>query len=242
MNYKRHTPLLLPLILFMTGCSTIVPKEAHHNACSIYDFNDDWQDAAEASAKKWGTPPHILLAFVKQESGFRPQAKPPKEYYLGFIPYQRSSAYGYSQAQDPVWEEYLKDTGRSSLFASRENIHDALDFMGWYNYQSHKRNNISRYNAYDLYLAYHEGNGGFKTKSYLKKPWLVKVAQKVKKQSNIYKKQLSNCADNMTAEASVDNIPKAKTQPKSKTSNNNTYRNINTGKAEPCNAPWPYCR
>ena len=39
-----------------------------------------------------------------------------------------SSAKGYAQAQDPVWNEYQAERGR--LFRSRSDMEDALDFIG----------------------------------------------------------------------------------------------------------------
>jgi hypothetical protein len=35
---------------------------------------------------------------------------------------------------------------------------------------------ISRRDAYRQYLAYHEGQGGYKHRTYEKKPWLIKVS------------------------------------------------------------------
>jgi hypothetical protein len=45
-----------------------------------------------------------------------------------------------------------------------------------------------------LYLAYHEGNGGFAKKSYLAKPWLLNVAQNVADQAKRYRSQLNFCS------------------------------------------------
>ena len=38
---------------------------------------------------------------------------------------------------------------------------DALDFIGWYNHTSNKRLGISKSDAYNLYLAYYSGHGGY---------------------------------------------------------------------------------
>ena len=56
---------------------------------------------------------------------------------------------------------------------------------------------ISRSDTYNQYLAYHEGQGGFKRKSYNKKPWLIKVAKKVERRANDYKAQLVRCEDDL---------------------------------------------
>lgn len=202
----RTFPLKLPVLFLvisfglLSGCSSQPPKSTHKNVCKLFDYDDIWYDAAAKSEKKWGVPKYILLAFVHQESRFKEDAQPKRDYFLGFIPLpRRSSAYGYSQAQDPAWADYMKHTGR--LFASRSNVNDTMDFIGWYNYMSHKKLGISRKDAYRLYLAYHEGRGGYARKTYLKKPWLIKVAKKVARQAETYKKQLWRCESNFKCTA-----------------------------------------
>ncbi len=191
---KLFALILMAFLLFTAGCSTTPPpKKTHDNICYIFDHDRDWKHAAQRSYKRWGTPPYVLLALVHQESRFKPHAQPDRPYFLGLIPLSRpSSAYGYSQALDGTWNEYKKSTRRWS--ASRSNINDALDFIGWYNYKSHKRLKISRKDAYKLYLAYHEGQGGYSRRTYLKKPWLLKVAKKVANRSRMYQKQYRRCS------------------------------------------------
>ena len=186
--------ILIGSLVILGGCSsTPPPKKTYDNICSIFQHDPDWREAAQKSQKRWGTPPYVLMAMVHQESRFKPDAQPDRPYALGFIPLLRSSsAYGYSQAQDGTWNDYKKATNRWS--PSRSDIEDALDFMGWYNYQSHKRLKISRKDSYKLYLAYHEGQGGYSRRTYLKKPWLLKVAKKVSKRSRLYKKQYQRCS------------------------------------------------
>ena len=60
-------------------------------------------------------------------------------------------------------------------------------------YPANKKAGISKYNAHDLYLAYHEGVGGYTRKTYKKKRWLMSVANKVQARSHRYKRQLSQC-------------------------------------------------
>ncbi|HAW17359.1 MAG TPA: hypothetical protein DCW89_03625 [Oceanospirillaceae bacterium] len=55
-------------------------------------------------------------------------------------------------------------------------------------------NKIRPSDTYNLYLAYHEGNGGFAKKSYLAKPWLLKVAKNVANQAERYRSQLAFCS------------------------------------------------
>jgi len=180
--------------IVLSGCSsTPPPKSTYDKLCSIYSHDDDWQDAANKAYKKWGTPPYISMAFVHQESRFKPKAQPPREYALGVIPLPRkSSAFGYPQAKDGTWHDYMKATGNWG--ASRSDIEDSLDFIGWYNYQSYKRLKISRKDTYKLYLAYHEGHGGYSRRTYLKKKWLLKVSKKVSNRARMYKKQYRRCS------------------------------------------------
>ena len=72
-------------------------------------------------------------------------------------------------------------------------MEDALDFIGWYNDKTHKQLGISKWNTRALYLAYHEGRGGYKRGSYKSKAGLQKIADKVKRTADDYGSQLKQC-------------------------------------------------
>lgn len=153
----------------------------------------DWYDYAVKAEKTWGTPRHILLSFVRHESSYRGNAKPSYDWFL-FIPLGRpSSAKGYAQAQDPVWKEYKAERG--GFFKSRGDMEDALDFIGWYNDKSHKRLGISKWDVKNLYLAYHEGQGGYARGSYKKKPEVIRAAERVAGTAGNYGVQLKRCEE-----------------------------------------------
>jgi len=138
-------------------------------------------------------PVNILMAFVRHESGYRKNAKPDYRWFL-FIPLGRpSSAEGYAQIQDPAWHDYKKETG--GLFKSRSDMEDALDFIGWYNDKSNKLLGISKRDAKRLYLAYHEGQGGYRRGTYRNKPGLMRIAESVAFTARQYGVQLRECAD-----------------------------------------------
>ena len=110
-------------VSLLAGCATPPPKK-QDNLCSIFRENPSWYDDAIDMQEEWGTPINVAMAFVKQESSFRHDARPPKDYLLGFIPWGHvSSAYGYAQAQDPAWQDFQKATGHGG---SRTNFDDSL--------------------------------------------------------------------------------------------------------------------
>jgi hypothetical protein len=106
-----------------------------------------------------------------------------------------SSAYGYAQVKDDTWDWYKSKTGNWG--ADRDDYADAVDFMGWYSTVSQKTLGISKWDAYNQYLAYHEGHGGWKRKTYNKKKWLIGVARKVEANAKQYSTQLKRCEDNL---------------------------------------------
>lgn len=178
-------------MLFLSGCVTTPPKDMD-NLCNIFKEYPKWYKVTKKSRKKWGIPISVQMAVIHQESRFQSKARPGKKYVLKVIPWGRlSSAIGYSQAKNGTWKDYKKDTGRK--FVSRKNFNDSVDFIGWYLNKAAKELHVSKNNAYALYLAYHEGIGGYRRKTYLKKPWLVQVAQKVSARSNKYRAQLLRC-------------------------------------------------
>ena len=195
---RRRAAALAAVVLLAAGCAKPTPQ-GQSDICTVLDQFPEWYDYAHASAREWGTPIHIQMAFVRHESSFRSHAKPPMEWFW-FVPLGRpSSAKGYAQAQDPVWGEYESDRGR--LFRSRSDMEDALDFIGWYNYKTWRELDISRQDAYNLYLAYHEGRGGYRRGTWKKKPALQKIAKRVADTASQYERQLARCASNYHCDA-----------------------------------------
>ena len=127
---KQGQVLLLALLfMFLTGCTTTPPKD-QSNLCTIYREYPDWYEDSLQMQSEYGTPLHVAMAIMKQESSYVADALPPRDYLLWVIPWGRvSSAYGYAQAQDPVWGEYKDNTGNGG---SRDSFDDAIMFIGWY--------------------------------------------------------------------------------------------------------------
>src|ERR1044071_6541090 len=124
------------------------------------------------------------MAIIHQDSKFSATARPPRTKLFSVIPWKRpTSAYGYTQALRSTWAQYKNSEG--GFLSSRNDFADGVDFIGWYAYQAYIRAHIPRMDAYRLYLAYHEGVGGYQRRTYLKKPWLILVARKVKARSQL---------------------------------------------------------
>ncbi len=193
-----HVPkwgLPLVICIMISGCATAPPANID-NICAIFEEKDGWYKSARAAEKNWGTPIHVQMAIIRQESAFRDDAQPPRGKLFGMIPWKRpSSAYGYPQAKDETWDWYIRKTGNRG--ADRDDFDDAVDFVGWYTNISHGRLGISKWDAKHQYLAYHEGHGGYRKRSYKKKPWLIKVADKVDRQSKVYARQLKGCESHL---------------------------------------------
>ena len=176
----------------LAACGGPTPPERQSDICAIFEQYPDWYDYALAAEQEWGTPIHVQMAFVRHESSYRSDARTPRKWFLWIIPVGReSSATGYAQAIDSVWEEY--EAERGSLFRSRGDMEDALDFIGWYNDKTRRALGISRSDAYNLYLAYHEGRAGYRRGGWKNKPAVKRAAQKVARTAEHYKTQLARC-------------------------------------------------
>lgn len=186
---------LLLLAVLAAGCASRPPANTE-NLCEIFrekdGWFDNWYEAADDAEDRWDVPIPVMMATMHQESRFRAKAKPPRRKLLWIIPWKRpSTAYGYAQVLDGTWAVYTKATGNGG--ADRDDFGDAIDFVGWYHDTSARRLKIPRDDAYRLYLAYHEGHGGYSRGTFEKKPWLKDVARKVERQAKAYGGQLAGC-------------------------------------------------
>jgi hypothetical protein len=175
----------------LAGCVSQPPAQPD-DICEIFTEKRGWYRAAQRTEARWGTPVHVQMAFTHRESSYVARARPPRTRLLWILPGPRpSSAYGFAQATDAAWSDYLRDTGRSR--ASRTNFADAMDFIGWYNDVSHRRLGIRKDDAYQLYLAYHEGHGGYARGSWRNKPNVQRYASLVRDRAAGYRQQLDGC-------------------------------------------------
>lgn len=182
------------LMLVLGGCATA--PSGTGNACSIFSQKDgwfnNWYRQAKSVEREYGVPVPILMATVYKESGFRPRARPPRRKILGFIPGKRAStAYGYAQALDGTWAEYKQETGRYT--ARRADFGDAVRFIGWYHNKSNRTNGIALNDAYNLYLAYYAGHGGYARGTWKNNTGMKNAAAKTADMAGTYASQMASC-------------------------------------------------
>ena len=191
MVYLKNKLVIL-LLFLLSSCSSIPNNTA--NSCSIFNERYLWYKYTKKVEQKWGTPIYIQLAIIKMESNFDWLAKPARKKIFKVIPFKRpSSSFGYSQAVKGTWAQYKKETGNN--LATRVRFKDSVDFIGWYTKKTESILKISKNDAFKQYIAYHEGWGNFKY--YKKNKKVIGLANKVKKQSEIYKKQLIKCKNSL---------------------------------------------
>ncbi|WP_018898339.1 transglycosylase SLT domain-containing protein [Rhizobium sp. 2MFCol3.1] len=188
---RIRTLLAVVVLVVIAGCAT-APKQTR-NICAVFDQRDgmftSWQRSAEKAEKKYGVPVPILMATMYTESGFQPNARPPRTKLFGFIPWKRqSTAYGYSQALNGTWDHYQSATGNWS--ARRTNFSDAIDFIGWYHWQNSQTTGIQLNDAYSLYLAYYSGPKGYMRGDWRSNAQLQKTAQRFAGMAATYQQQL----------------------------------------------------
>ncbi|MEA3292826.1 MAG: transglycosylase SLT domain-containing protein [Pseudomonadota bacterium] len=181
----------LLIVVMLSGCATEPPADPG-DICSVFEQKRGWYKDVQHAEKRWGAPAPILMAIIYQESRFEADARPPRKKILWVIPGPHASnAYGYPQALDSTWSDYQRATGNRG--ADRNDFGDAVDFVGWYNHQSWSRNQIPKTDAYNLYLAYHEGQGGYARGTYRRKEWLQSAAKRVAQRAQMYADQLMRC-------------------------------------------------
>ena len=96
---KKHI-LFACTAVILAGCASSAPPSNIADACAILDEKSRWEDHVFDAARDWQVSPGIILAFIRQESSFRRDARP-KDRNGRLL----SSAYGYSQALDGTWAD-----------------------------------------------------------------------------------------------------------------------------------------
>jgi hypothetical protein len=188
--------LLIFLAILMLGGCAVSPPRNTENACDMLAEKPGWFDAVKDASDSWNVSEGLILSFIRQESSFVADAKPPRTKILWVLPGPRaSSAYGYPQAKDGTWGDYRRDT--RSYLAKRDNFRDAVDFVGWYVDRAYRIARIPKSDAYRHYLAYHEGVGGFERGTFKAKRWLISVARRVDQTAKTYDSQLDGCRDKL---------------------------------------------
>ena len=178
-------------VVLAAGCATAPPANPN-DLCAIFTERPRWHRAATDAQRRWRTPIAVMMAVMYKESSYRHDAKPPRKKLFGVIPWRReSSAYGFAQATDAAWQDYVRGTGNRG--ADRDRFGDAVDFVGWYLNNAHRRAGIARADARNLYIAYYAGIGGYQRGTWKNNAWLKDAAARVASRSERYAGQLAGC-------------------------------------------------
>ena len=181
-------------LLALSACAT-APRHIN-DVCAVFDQRDGWFDNWQRSAKRaearYGVPVPVLMATIRKESGFKPNARPPRTKLFGFIPWKRqSSAAGFSQALNGTWAQYKRESG--NFAARRTSFADAVDFVGWYHEKTADNFGVAKSDAYNLYLAYYSGWTAYKRGSWKGNASLQRYARDTDQMARRYEAQLRGC-------------------------------------------------
>ena len=188
---RARAGLLVALALLVGACSAARPSRPE-DLCSILRERSEWYEALRASEHRWGVPVPQQLAVIHQESGFDASARPPRSSILWIFPGPRlSSAYGYGQVLDSTWDWYQDSRGGG--LASRDDLEDVADFLGWSGGVGEQRFGIPRDDPRAYYAAYHEGHRGYLRGSHRRKPGVLRAASSVEHRTRLYAAQYARC-------------------------------------------------
>lgn len=193
--YAYHLKRIVPVALALMLAACASPPKNINNVCAVFEQRDGWMDnwhrAAKAAEARHGIPVHVLMATVRQESGFRHNARPKRKWYLGFIPGPRpSSAYGFSQALNGTWDQYQRETGNRG---SRTSFANAVDFVGWYHARTVARFGVAPHDTFNLYLAYYHGWTGYNRGDWRRNQGIQNYARQTAQRAETYAAQMQTC-------------------------------------------------
>ena len=83
--------LVFFVILTLGGCAVSPPRNTD-NACNMLAEKPGWYDAVNDAADSWDVPEGLILSFIRQESSFVADAKPPRTKILWVLPGPRASS------------------------------------------------------------------------------------------------------------------------------------------------------
>ena len=197
---QRCTRGLLALYAALTGtllvgCAGTPPREPT-NLCAIFRERPDWYEASRDSYRKWGVSVPLQMAVIQRESSFQSDARPPRTWFLGFIPGPRAStAYGYGQVLDGTWDGYQRATGNRG--ADRNDFSDVTDFIGWYGSVGQAGHGISARSPEAFYASYHVGHVGYKRGRHHNNATAQRAIRDVHRRSGLYADQYNRCREEL---------------------------------------------
>jgi len=179
---RRRAALAVLAFVMLLGEAVGTANAASNldNACSLFRERIGWFTIANDASKKWDVPVPAILSVMYHESRFKADAST-----------KTTTAFGYAQALDGTWEQYKTATKASS--ARRTSFADSVDFIGWYMTETEQKIGVPLDDVKAQYLTYHQGRSGYRSKRWMKKPDLIKIANAVVKLSETYEEQMYEC-------------------------------------------------
>ena len=140
---------IFALVLALAACAPAQKEAAAppaNETCALIASHKGWEKALAASVGRWGVPPHVQLAVMRQESNFELPKRPSV---------QPLTPHGYAQADARTWAAYRRAADRPN--AKRQDFADSADFIGWYFHETRERADLPFSRVADHYLAYSRG-------------------------------------------------------------------------------------
>ncbi len=169
------------------------PEASQTLACEIFRKRGDWYEAARQTEVRWGVPASHQLALITEEWNLKSGKIPAKwKPSWWFSPSNPRLPEGYFAS---TWKQYQFHTGQKNI--SSNDIHDVLDFMGWYLSTLSSSNNISPYDPVAQYIVWRHGPDAYNSGAWQSNLWMKLQAEAFAKRSREYHASLQTCQDEL---------------------------------------------
>ncbi|MDC3180935.1 transglycosylase SLT domain-containing protein [Gammaproteobacteria bacterium] len=183
--------MIFAILSLLSGCVVEEPQAGYEkDICQFVHAHSRWSSVLRKTEQEFEISPGLVMSVIYHESSFRSHVRPPRDIVLGVFPVRLRTEYGYGQIKDMTWQWYLeKDPG---LFRSRTSFADTARFIGWYYKHYLAVSRPTKKRAYDFYLAYHEGLGGYQRLTQIN-DWLDRKSNSVQKYADQFDLVLRDC-------------------------------------------------
>ena len=190
----RRSFLITAPAAVLGACVSTDPPDSPGDACAIFRQHESWWGAVKRGERRWGAPPALVLAIIRQESGFDHNARPARGRGFLFFPGRRRVL------RMGLCASRQRDVGAIRARASRRRRRSTatssatpLISCAWYCGVSNRELGIAFTDARAQYYAYHEGHGGYRRGSHQGNDRLGAIGDRVQSYYDTYRAQLDGC-------------------------------------------------